>query len=326
MTTAITLSDYAIQPNKLVAGVARVLRENSKFMDILPFENVGSLSVKVMREASALPSVSWRNIGSSHGSVKAQKPDLVEEQAFSIGNEIIVDKVLMRDTSPKLYEVMPYQTQMITKAIARNFTNAAINGVPTDITNPVGLWWRTLNDLGSSQRINAGIDISPDASGLAANIQTFIDALDSLLYAVVDSVDAGGKGVYLLMNDTCMLRMQSAFRQSGALKQTTDALGRIFLEYKGAKLIDMGYKYDEATRIITNTENGTALTGGGATSIYAVRVGKEYFTGWQEYAMEVSKPELQSDKVTYKSVIDWTVGLALSNPRSVARLYGITAA
>jgi len=87
----------------------------------------------------------------------------------------------------------------------------------------------------------------------------------------------------------------------------------------------MGYKFDDTTQVITDVENGTALTGGGQTSVYAVRIGDEYFTGWQEYDMEVSEPTLMDDQVTYKSVIDWVTGLVVSHPRSVARLYGITA-
>lgn len=329
MTVPLTLADYAAEPKELVAGVAKVLREESKFMDILPFVDVGALSVKTVREGG-MPNVSWRNIGADHGSVKATKPDEVTENAFSIGNEIIVDKVYMKDKSVRLYNPMTYQTQMVTKAISRNFTDKSINGLPGDKSNPVGIWYRVKNDLSSSQNILAGsggLDISPDATGLAANGQALIDKLDQLLYAVTDNFD-GGKGVYILTNDTLIMRINSIFRQSGQLQTNTDALGRKFIEYKGATFIDMGMKYDDATRIMGNVEmaDGSALTGGSCTAAYAIRVGKEYFTGWQEYALDVSEPELQANKVTYKSVIDWMVGLAVSHPRSIARLYGIIAA
>lgn len=328
-TTPLTLADYAAEPEPLVAGVAKVLREESPFMDILPFTDVGALNVKVVKEGS-MPSVSWRNIGADHGSVKATKPTEITETAYSLGNEIDVDIAYMKDKSARLYNPMTYQTKLITKAMARNFTNVAINGLPSDQSNPVGLWHRVINDLDSSQNILAksgGLDISPDASGLAASIQAFIDKLDELLYAVTDNMN-GGDGVYILCNDTSLFRVNSAFRQSGLLDETKDTLGRVFKTYKGARFIDMGLKYDESTRIIGNAETaaGTALTGGGCTSMYAIKVGKENFTAWQEYSLTVHAPELQSNKVTYKSVIDWIVGLAIVHPRSVARLYGITAA
>lgn len=323
-TLPLSLADYAAEPKPLVAGVVNILRKESKIMDILPFEDVGALSVKVIREGG-MPSLSWRNIGADHSSAKATKPTEVNENAFSIGNEVDVDKVYVKDKSARLYDPRTYQQAMVVKSIARNFTNKFINGLPSDQKNPVGLWYRTLYDLASTQRINAAVDISADSGTVSVSTQTFIDALDALLYAVTDNLDGGDK-VFAVCNNTTLMRINSLFRQSGLLATTQDALGRKFIEYKGATFIDAGFNYDDSTAIITNVESGTALTGGAATSIYAFKVGKEYLTGWQEYALEVSDWVLQSNQVTYKQVIDWMVGIAVSHPRSVARLYGITAA
>lgn len=331
---ALTLYEYASVPKPLVAGVAKVLRENSKFMDVLQFPTTSSLGVKVVREGS-MPSVSWRRIGNAHSSAKATKPDEIEETGYSIGNYIEVDKVYMMDQSARLYNPMTYQTKMTVKSIARNFTNAAINGLPTDVDNPVGLWWRVQNDLASSQRVTAdpaggssGLDISPDAASLSTNAKVYFDKLDELLYAVTDSVEAEGGDVYFLCNDTMLLRHQAVARQSGMLDVTQDTIGRRFMTYKGARFIDMGFKSDDSTRIIGNVEtlSGSALTTGTGTSIYAIKTGPEYFTAWQMYGLDVTDPKLTDDQVTYRSVIDWFVGLALSNPRSAARLYGLVAA
>ncbi|MEN6571402.1 MAG: hypothetical protein ABFD24_06140 [Anaerolineaceae bacterium] len=321
MTERMTLADYAVSPKPFLAGVARKLREESTFMDTLNFVTANALAIKVVREGS-LPTIAWRNIGNPHGSSKAGQPDEVVERAYSIGNEILFDKTMLMDKTPRIYDPKTYQADQITKAIARTFNDACINGLPSDLLNPVGLWYRLMNDF-PSQMIAANLDISSDATGLAANIQSFFDALDSLLYSLTGKLD--GNGVYLYCNDTMLLRYQSIMRQSNQLSTTTDALGRTFTDYKGAKFVDMGYKTDDLTPIINNLENGTALTGGAQTSIYAARVGDEYFTGWQEYAMEVFEPELTSDKVTYKQVIDWVPGIAVSHPRSIARLHSITA-
>lgn len=323
-TLPLTLADYAAEPKPLVAGVANILRKESKVMDILPFEDVGALSIQVLREGS-MPSISWRELGNDHSSAKATRPTQITENAFSIGNEIDVDKAYMKDKSARLYDPRTYQQNMVVKSIARNFSNVFINGLPSDKDNPVGLWYRNLYDQAASQRINANVNISPTNGSTATNAQIFIDKLDELLYAVTDNLE-GGQGVYVVCNDTLLMRINSMFRQSGLLSTTSDALGRKFIEYKGATFIDMGLKYDESTRIIGNVESGTALTGGGATSAYAFKVGREYLTAWQEYRLEVSDWALQSNQVTYKQVIDWMVGIAMSHPRAVARLYGITAA
>lgn len=325
-TLPLTLAEYAAEPKPLVQGVVNIWRKESKLMDVLPFEDVAALSIEVLRSGS-MPSVSWRNIGADHGSAVATKPTKITEEAFSIGNEVDVDKVYVKDKSSRLYDPRTYQTTMVTKSIARNFNDKFINGLPSENSNPVGIWYRVQNDLGSAQRISAGTDISSDNASLASATQSFIDKLDELLYAVTDSFDNTDK-VFLLTNDTVIMRVNSIFRQSGLLDNSKDALGRVFSTYKGATFIDMGLKYDESTRIMGNAElaNGTALTGGATSSIYAVRLGKEYLTGWQEYALDVSEYELQSNKVTYKQVIDWMVGIAVSHPRSIARLYNITAA
>ncbi len=327
---AMSLADYSVVPNPLIAGVAKAMSEDSKFLSLVKFETVSSLAIKVAREATALPSSSWRQMGAAHGSVKADRPDVVEETAYSIGNAIVVDKMILADKSPKLYDPFTYQTKQTIRGITRNFANTTINGIPTDVTNPVGLWYRLVNDGDLSAQVIAGaaLDISADAAGLTANTQAFIDALDALIYAMTGSMEASGMGILFLTNDTMIKRVNSLFRQSGLLTTSSDALGRVFIEYKGAKFVDMGFKNDDSTRIMGNVEatDGSALTGGGSTSIYGVRLGKEYFTPWQMYPLDVSPLELQADKVTWKSVIDWAIGLAVSSPKGVSRLKGIVAA
>lgn len=336
----LTLIDYAADPDPLIAGVAKVLRGN-KLMDVMPFVTIGGMATKVIHEAGMVSGAAWRQMGASHSSVKSVTYKEKQEQVYSFGNEISVDKMLMRDTSSMIVNPMTYWTDMTVKGMGRDFVNKVVNGLPTDLNNPVGLWYRVSNDLGSSQRITAaadggsgGLDISSDAASLSTNINTLMDKLDQLIYAVNDSVDAEGRGVYLLMNDTTLMRLQSCLRQSGLNMTTTDTYGRVWMHYKGAMFLDVGFAADETdtstgTRIIGNVETlaGTALTTGTGTSIYAVKMGSEYFTGIQEYSMEVTPPELDPvHKMTYYSVVDWPVGIALTHPRSIARLYGVVAA
>lgn len=329
---AVTLQDYALSPKELTAGFAKVLQDESPFMDSLPFENVGTLAVKVLREGPLTSmATSWRKIGAAPTSVKVPPPTMAEEQAYAITNYIEIDKALLRDSSQKLYNPLTYQSQMIARSIAREFNDAIINNTPaTSADKPVGIWWRVQNDLPSTQRItadpagnSAGLDISPDAGSLASTMQSLLDKLDQLIYAV-----DGHKADVLLMNQETKLRLWSILRQANVLNITKDRYGIEQADYKGAKFIDMGWKYDDTTRIIGNVETltGAALTGGTGTSIYAVRYGPTYTTGWQEYAMEVTPPVLIDDQVTYRSAVDWVVGLAVSGPRSIARLYGVIAA
>lgn len=323
----LTLNDYAHNPSPLVAGVAKILQDESKFMDVLPIADVGTLSVEVMREGSLPSTIGWRKIGADHSSYRATNPTPISEQAYSFGNVIEIDKALIKDKAKKLYDPRAYQTEMITRAMAREFNDAAINGSPLVTPDrPTGLKYRIANDF-STQRIDAntnvaGLDLSPDAAALSTNIALFFNKLDALIYAC-----AGHKADYILCNDTFLLWYWGAARASGLLKVTTDNLGREFYEYKGAKFLDMGLKLDDSTKLMTNTETitGTADTSGACSSLIAVRMGKEYFTGWQEYALEVLNKGYKdsADGLTESVIIDWVVGLAVSHPRSVARLTGL---
>jgi hypothetical protein len=324
--TALNLADYAASPKLLVAGVAKILQAESQFMNLVSFPTKASLSVKVIREGG-LPTISWRKLGAAHASNRASNPDEVQEAAFSFGNYIDVDKVYLKDQSERFYDPQAYQIAQGSKAMAREFNDATINGSPAvNADRPTGLAYRILNDI-TGQDIDAGsttgLDISPDATSLSTNIQTYFDKLDKLIYACADH-----KADIILCNDTAMMRHWSLARQSGLLSTTTDNLGREFPTYKGAKFCDMGFKIDDTTKILPDTElaTGAAQTGGASTSLYAVHLGAEFFTPWQMYEMEVGDPKLTDDQVTYRTVIDWVVGLALSNPRSVARLHGLIAA
>ncbi|MCD4751879.1 MAG: hypothetical protein K8R40_02290 [Anaerolineaceae bacterium] len=323
---AITLADMSARAElPLKKGVLDVMRAITPFMDMLPIEDSGSMSLKTFR-TKTMPGIDWRSISEDHGSGKAEY-EPVYEQGFSFGNTIDVDKVYVKDKA-NLIDPRAYQTEQSVKALSREFVDKIINGSPAvDQKAIVGLWHRLVNGgYAASQNILAasgGLDVSADAGALAANQNTLIDVLDKLKSAVRD-MDA------FLMNDTMLLRIQSALRQQGLLAITQDSFGRDITTYgvNGPKLVDMGYKPDDDTFIIGNVEaiDGSAITGGTATSIYAVKLGVEHLTGWQMYPLEVEDVGMLENRVTYRTVIDWVVGLSLIHPRCIGRAHGIIAA
>lgn len=319
--TALTLADYSQHPDILISGVADVLREASPIMDNLPFYDAGSLSIEVIREAG-LPQISWRRAGADHGSSKG-RVDAVQETAYSFGNTIDVDKVHIKNKKT-IYDARALWTKQTVRAMAFAFNDKFINGIPTSDPDAItGIWYRVQNDH-SSNKVNAnGLDISSDAVSLAANAQTFFDLLDSLIYELPE----GGKKV-LLCNKTLLQRYWSIARQAGVLSTVKDTLGRELYEYKGATFLDAGYKADQTSLIIGNAEatNGSALTGGAATSLYGLTIGQEFLTGWQEYGLEVEDIGRLSNGVTWRTVVDWVVGLAVTHPRSIYQMHGIVAA
>ncbi len=153
-----------------------------------------------------------------------------------------------------------------------------------------------------------------------------------LIDELIDALDMHSAD-FLVMNNTMRLRLMAALKASGQLDTTQDAFDRKFTTYGagGPKILDIGSTdpLNRSARIIGNTEtnDGSAETGGGATSIYAVKVGQgEYLSGFQLYPIEVDDIGKLENGVAYRTVIDWPLGLYMVNPFSIARLVGIIAA
>jgi hypothetical protein len=324
MPTALTLADYsqlAKDDGKfLTAGVIDTLRKESFLLDLLPFKTLGTLSAKNIRIKS-LPTVQNRKVNASYTHTSGDF-DPIEEQGFLYGGKVQIDRVYSAAKGQLIEDMEAKQVELFTTALAYQFNYDFLNGDPTSTPDGItGLRFRINNDL-SSQKFNAGgVDISPDTASPTTTFNTFYDLLDQICYALPEH-----KADALLMNDTVLMQVRSGLRRLGLLNQTEDMFGRTVDRWgpNGPMLIDVGLKGDQSTRILPNTETSAGvLTGGATSSIFAVRFGEEYLTGWQLDEMKTFK----NDFGTYKEVImDWYAGLFITNPRSVAWLYNIVAA
>jgi hypothetical protein len=320
-----TLADYArTMKDPLKAGVVDVFRRESFIMEYLKWETIDTLVTQQLR-TKTLPTVEWRKINETWtGSSATVEP--VEDRVFDMGGKVDVDKLLIKSKS--VTDQRALQSDAYVTALAYEFNNTFINGdFLVDGDQFTGLWRRIKDWLPTGQTItnSTGLDISPDASGLSANFDQYLDKLQELIHAV-----EGHKPDCLVMNDTLYLRTLSALRQKGLYATTEDSYGRTISTYGpgGPKILDIGYKADQANRIIGNVElaDGTAITGGGSTSVYALRLGEKFLQGIQLYDMDVKDKGELEDGVTYRTVIDWPVGITLVNPRSIGRMIGVIAA
>lgn len=320
---AYTLADYArLAPSDLVKGIVDVFRRESVVMDLMRFENHDQLSITVLRNKT-LPSVSFRKIGGSFSESKGTI-EPVQENVFDMGGYIDVDKLLVK--SKQMVDQRALQTDFFLTSIAYQFQDYFINGDPTaDPDGFSGLFYR-INKYHTAQSTNEnGLDVSPDATGLAANQVKLIDSMQKLIHLV-----EGHKADAIFCNDTFLLRLMAALRGSGLLDTTQDNYGRWVNTYgaNGPMLYDIGVKADQSTKIILDTEtnDGTAKTGGGATSCYAVKFGEKFLMGFQLYSIDANDIGLLESGVAFRTVVDWPVGLYITHPRSIARLSGIIAA
>ena len=321
MANEFTIYDYErTATDNLNKAVARTWREASPIMDLLRFRTSDKLTEKVLR-FNSLNAIPWRKIGESFSQSKVA-PQPIEERLFFMGAKI--DVPYEYDKASNLINLRAAQTEAIMKGIAYAFNNAFINGNPTsDEDSLVGMWYRIKNDLGSGQYFDADLDISPDTSVTSWQHKLF-DRVDDLL----DRVDGNSGDKVLFMGRTMYRRFQSALRSSQLLATTQDQIGRTFMTYGqgGAKIIDVGYTYDQSTQILTDTENGQAQTGGTDSSMYCVRFGDPYVMGWCQEMPTAEDVGLTEDRINYRTIVRFSPGLFMTSPRSAALAYGWTAA
>ena len=317
-----TLAEFSkIETDPLRKSIMDTLLMNTPVMELIPWETIGALSTNIIR-IQDLPSVGYRRINGSFG----ESTGHLEQKAETIsilGGNIDTDKAIARAKNT-VADARAIQQVMKLKSIAYHFNNRLINGsvvVDADAgDNPgfEGLKVR-VNDLYdegyTGQKISAG-DIFVLAD--AANQNTFLDKLDELMYAI-----DGHQPDFLFMNHKTLLAVRSTLRRLQVLTTSVDMFDRRVDMYQSARLIDIGTTADQSTEIILNTESTVgADTGGTASSIYAVKFGiGDLMWGIEEYPMEVEDLGLLQALPLYRTTIDWPLGLAVANPRAIARLY-----
>ncbi|HEX2614014.1 MAG TPA: hypothetical protein VHL10_00855 [Nitrososphaera sp.] len=326
----VTLSDYALTSNSpLVRAVSFSLIENENILQDIPLMNKKTLIANGVRFEGNLPTVNWAPINSEGVTTKGT-PTPYQEQLYLLRNYIDVDKVLVEEENA-IVDPRAIQAEAYIKALTydMNYKFILNDHVSGDINAPIGLKWRIDNgsDFGvrPENKINAGgLDIT-QGNATQATANKLLELLDQLLWSVGSPT---GTGVTIYMNEVFKRRFPFLIRlmgTAGGFSITQDQFGRSVEMYKGAVLRDIGYKADQSTRIITNTEtsDGSAITGSTYTSLYAVHYGSEYFFGWQFAPLNVQDLGLLNNGVIYRTLIDYAVGLMNTSTRSLGRLYGL---
>lgn len=328
-TNSLTLADYALQSNSpLVRAITYSLILYSNIIQDVPLMDKKSLIANGTRFEGNLPSVNWSQLNAEGVTTKGT-PTAYQEQAYIIRNYIDVDKFLVEDEN-SIVDPRATQAEAYLKALTYDLNDKFFNNnhITGDANAFVGIKYRIDNGgtfgVRSENKINGGgVDLS-QSGATQATANKFIEFLDQLLWSV-DSPD--GEGVVIYGNEVFKRRLNFALRlmgTSGGLDITQDQFDRTITKYKGAIIRDPGYKSDQTTRIITNTENSDGTSGSSTyTSIYAVNYDTDHFFGWQFGEPNVQDLGLIYNGVIYRTLIDWAVGFCNSSVRSLGRIYGI---
>lgn len=311
-----------IETEPMRKGIIMNLLRDARAMEVLPWENVDSLRSVAVRWTK-LPSVAFRKINQGY---TANEGDVeqVWESVYAFGGEINFDRVfdLVGNTivKPKVL-----QTKMKMKALSLTWNDYLINGDhATDPDGFEGLKKRVAS-LPSRQTVYAAGAASAalDPTADTASARRMIDKWEEAMY----KCDRGNTKA-IFVNEGTYWGFGRVLRYLGVaggplLDITRDSFDREILTYKGAPLIDMGLKVDQATEIITETEiAGDA--GADATSAYFVAFGTEQgISGIQLNKLDVYDPLKGGEQESLPAKllrIDWWIGLAGFGSHGITRL------
>ncbi len=315
-STSYRLSDHLmIEPDPLRAGVMMTLLLLSNVMEQIPWESINTLNMRVTRWKE-LPAVGFRQIGQAY-TASYGRTEQLDETIYPLGGLVDIDKAFVRDTRT-ITDPRQLQIDMKLKAIVYTFNYYFISGSHSlDANGFTGMTARIAN-LPARQTITASTN-GLDVRASSANEFTFLDKVNQLIYVIDDH-----KPSALYMNQNSYLGFTSVANRLALLNKDKDQFDREILTYRGIPLYDMGQQSDLSTDIITQTE--TCGNQSASTSIYAVRFGEsggEYLHGIEEYPLDVEDLGRLQTTPAYRTEIDWPLGLAMWNDRSVARLKGV---
>jgi len=270
------------------------------------------------------------------------KPKSYEEQLYILRNKLTVDRRILEQPNA-IVDPVESQIQMFLEGFAYDFNDKFINNDPTSTAagNSAdcfpGLAYR-LNNNGdydipsemiiSSQDISAtnlfGTTAKPSgaafgvqaANRLVADVQTLFDNMNS----------PDGDGIILYCSELAKRQFEMAIRVMGigaGFDITQDSYDRPVEKFKSATIRTVGRKADGVTPVISNVQTiaGPGLTAGKATSIFAVRYGTGYVTGWQSEPFKPKNLGLsQENGFMHNILFDWGVGLWIPHTRAIGRL------
>lgn len=306
---AFSLAEFAkLDKNEMRAGVIATLLRYSQIMDLIPWENSGSLKTEATRW-NTLPTVGFRQINAVYTANEGTY-DQIWESVYPFGGKISFDRIFTL-ASNVLKDPVADQTEMKLKSLAMTWNYYFINGDHgSDPDGFEGLKKR-IAAMPTRQTVYAAgsgaAALDPTAS--AANARAFLDAWEkSVKYC------NGGQCNAIFMNEEMYLGFTRVLRYlnisgGGIMDVTQDNFGRQITTYKGIPFIDVGYKSDLTTEIITDTETA-GDSGSDATSVYFASYDPvEGMCGLQMKDMDILDDQSSGPLVIAK-VIDWITGLA----------------
>ena len=337
---ALTLADYAaISNDPLVKEITKSLHKTWNAVKDIPLSTNPSLRQTGMRFTNEnIPTPNWTPLNTEPQTFKT-KPKSYEEQLYILRNKITVDRRILEQPNA-IVDPVESQIQMFLEGFAYDFNDKFINNDPTSTAagNSAdcfpGISYRLRNNADydiPGEMVVASQDISSNSTnGLfgtagSKNANQFIADLQTLF----DNMNTpDGDGVVLYCSELTKRQIEMAIRIMGigaGFDITQDSYDRPVEKFKAATIRTVGRKSDGVTPVISNTQtlgtNASGTTTSRCSSIFAVRYGTGYVTGWQSEPFKPKNLGLsQENGFMHNILFDWGVGLWIPHTRAIGRL------
>ena len=293
----ISLAQSARMTNDVLqAGVIEVLATESKLLQLLPFMNVQGSGYTYNIEKN-LGSAQFRKVNGGY-TIGAIETIPVTERIVILGDEAVVDTYQIAVESD-INNLMAIEVALRTKAIAHKFEKCFING-GTAVDAGVPSESKANEFVGILTRYTetAPANIPSEALPMfQAQVITKTDDLIADLDTLLDMV-AGGADC-LIMNKKTRRQLTAKGRAFCDYRQ--GEFGTQFVQYGGVDIVDV---------------DGDLLAD---DIIIAARFGaKEAVCGLQNGGVRVTALGEMEVQPQLKTRIEWFVGLAVFNPKTVA--------
>jgi hypothetical protein len=319
----ITMAQLAqVAKDPMTKFIEMSLLRESKVMNYLPFENVSGLKVAAQYWQKLPTGGSWRQINAGYSSAEDGQLAEAEEYLYAFGGDITFDTVLekIKDVAK---DPIQLQVQGKLKSMALQWNDKLINGDVGVEPNSFDGLKKRVAALPSRQTLYwAASNAAPlDPTASAANARKFLNNLRK-----AKRFCDGGNVTALLCNEDFILGVSAAlvYAQSAGnyLTVSKDQFDLDVISYMGIPMVDMGYKEDLATEIITTTEVA-GDSGADSTSQYWVSFNREsgvygiQLNEFKEYdPLNGGEMETMPSKLRR---IDWWNGIANFGTRSIVR-------
>ncbi|HID0815704.1 TPA: major capsid protein [Clostridium botulinum] len=292
---AVSLVESAkLSQDMLQKGVIETMVRTSAVLEVLPFmEIVGN--AYVYNQVSTLPTVAFRDVNEGYVEASASFNQKTASLKM-LGGDVDVDKFIA-ETRGNINDQRAIQTELKAKAVAESYTATFFYGdVATNSKSFDGL----------AKFVTGGQDIAVEDT---ANGTLTLQDLNKLIDAVPFGAD-----VLFMSRTTRRIVMNILQASQHYVEVGVDAFGKPVTMYAGIPI-----RICEDAVMPAQGDSGAD-----GSEIFAVKFGAmSDVCGIQNGGVRVTDIGELETKPVYRTRIEWYCGLAVFNPKSVARLKGI---